>query len=120
MQNDGQSGAKSGDHTHTTKGECEINLPGDELIRQPAVRTTEGVWIDAPAEGVWPWLVQIGQNRGGLYSYQTVEDLVRLDYHDTDRVHPEWQTLVPGDVIRLAPEGWLGCGVASPLPSSRS
>lgn len=66
------------------------------------------MWIDAPAELVWPWLVQIGQNRGGLYSYQTVEDLVRLDYDDTDRVHPEWQALVPGDVIRLAPEGWLG------------
>lgn len=54
-------------------------------------------WIDAPTDAIWPWLVQMGQDRGGLYSY-----------HNADRIHPEWQELVPGDVIRLAPRGWLG------------
>ena len=42
----------------TTKEECDKTLPGDELVSQPAVQTTEGIWIDAPAAAVWPWLVQ--------------------------------------------------------------
>ncbi|WP_123024090.1 SRPBCC family protein [Mycolicibacterium stellerae] len=92
----------------TTKGECEAALAGDELIKQPAIRTTEGITIHAPAEAVWQWLVQIGQDRGGLYSYQAFEDLVGLDYRNAERIHPEWQMLAPGDHIRLAPQGWLG------------
>ena len=92
----------------TTKEECRMALPGDELVSWPAVQTTEGVWIDAPPGAVWPWLVQMGQDRGGLYSYQTLENLVGLHYHNADRIHPEWQRLAPGDVMRLAPKGWMG------------
>ena len=92
----------------TTKEECRMSLPGDELIRRPAVQSTEGVWIDAPPAAIWPWLVQIGQDRGGLYSFGTVEKLIGLDYDNADRIHPEWHSLVPGDTIRLAPNGWMG------------
>jgi len=92
----------------TTKEECQIRLPGDELVHQPAMRTTEGVTIDAPAGAVWPWLLQIGQDRGGLYSYAPFERLVGLDYRNAEEIHPEWQTLAPGDLVRLAPRGWLG------------
>jgi hypothetical protein len=92
----------------TTKEECRTTLPGDELIGRPVVQATEAVWIDAPAGVVWPWLVQMGQDRGGLYSYQTLENFVGLDYHNADRIHPEWQHLAPGDVMRLAPKGWFG------------
>ena len=77
----------------TTKEECRMFLPGDELVGRPAVETTEGVWIDAPTSAVWPWLVQMGQDRGGLYSYETLENLVGLHYHNADRIHPEWQHL---------------------------
>ena len=66
------------------------------------------MWIDAPASAVWPWLVQMGQDRGGLYSYQTLENFVGLDYHNADRIHSEWQHLAPGDGMRLAPNGWFG------------
>ncbi len=101
----------------TTKEECQMRLPGDDLIGRPAVQTTEGVWIDQPPEAVWPWLVQMGQDRGGLYSYQKLENLVGLDHHNADRIHPEWQQLAPGDVIRLVPKGWLGLrdGIALPV-----
>lgn len=92
----------------TTKEECQSRLPGDELVRSPFVQSTEGVWIDAPPEAIWPWLVQMGQDRGGLYSFGTLENLLGLHYRNADRIHPEWQRLVPGDVIRLAPEGWMG------------
>ncbi len=92
----------------TTKDECRMPLAGDELVDAPVAQTTEAVWIDAPAGAVWPWLVQMGQDRGGLYSYATLENLVGLRYQNADCIHPEWQHLEPGDVIRLAPKGWLG------------
>jgi hypothetical protein len=100
----------------TTKAECETPLPGDELVRRPAVQTTEGVWIDAPAEEVWSWLVQMGQDRGGLYSYEPLENLVGLKFRNADRIHPEWQRLAIGDVIRLAPRGWIGLREGLALP----
>jgi hypothetical protein len=92
----------------TTKEECQMTLPGDELIPRPAVQSTEGIWIDAPPRAIWPWLVQIGQDRAGIYSHEMLENLVGLDYHTADRIHPEWQRLEVGDRIRLAPDGWMG------------
>lgn len=93
----------------TTKGECRMRLPGDELVKRPVVRSTEGVWIDAPAELVWPWLRQMGQDRGGLYTFETVENMIGLHYRNADTIHPEWQRLTVGDSVRLTPPGWLGC-----------
>ena len=101
----------------TTKEECDKTLPGDELVSQPAVQTTEGIWIDAPAAAVWPWLVQMGQDRGGMYTYEKLENLVGLARRNADRIHPEWQHLAVGDVIRLVPRGWMGLreGIALPV-----
>lgn len=92
----------------TTKEECGMSLPGDELIRRPSVQSTEGIWIDAPPTAVWPWLVQIGQDRAGLYGFDTATKLIGLSRPDSDRIHPEWQHLAQGDTVRLAPQGWMG------------
>lgn len=92
----------------TTKAESRDALPGDELVRAPMLQATEGVSIDAPAGQVWPWLVQMGQNRGGLYSFERMENLVALQYRNADAVHPEWQHLAVGDTVRLVPKHWLG------------
>lgn len=92
----------------TTKQECRMYLPGDELLRQPVSQTTEGVWIDRPVAEVWPWLVQMGQDRGGLYSYELLENSFGMQFRNADRIHPEWQELAAGDMVRLAPKGWLG------------
>lgn len=92
----------------TTKAECAMYLAGDELLDGRVARATEAVWIDASADAVWPWLVQMGQDRGGLYSYETLENVVGLEYHNADRIHPEWQRLAPGDRVRLVPKGWIG------------
>jgi hypothetical protein len=101
----------------TTKEECDTARPGDELVSQPVVQTTEGIWIDAPASAVWPWLVQMGQDRGGMYTYEKLENLVGLQHRNADRIHPEWQQLSVGDVIRLVPRGWMGLrnGIALPV-----
>lgn len=86
-----------------TPAEEQDPLRGDELIAQPTVVTTRAITIDAPADAVWPWLVQMGQDRGGLYSYDWLESLFGLEFHNADRIVPEWQHLEVGDIIRSAP-----------------
>src|SRR5262245_40100531 len=90
------------------KDRFRMRLLGDGLVGGPVIQTTEAVWINASAGSVWPWLIQMGQDRGGLYSYATLENLVGLGYHNADRIHPEWQSLAAGDTMRLAPKGWMG------------
>lgn len=82
--------------------EVEAALPGDELVQPGASRTTRGVTIDAPVDAVWPWLVQIGENRGGFYSYSLLERAVGAEIHNATTIHPEWQELRVGDTIWLA------------------
>lgn len=86
-----------------TDEEASQSLPGDDLLSGPVKQVTHGIEIDAPAEAVWPWLVQIGQDRGGFYSYDWLENLVGADVHNVDRIVPEYQDLEAGDVVRLAP-----------------
>lgn len=92
----------------TTKSESQMRLPGDTLVADPAIQTTEAVYIDAPVAAVWPWLLQMGQDRGGFYGCEGLKNLAGLRHHDADRLHPEWQRLDIGDRVRLAPEGWMG------------
>ncbi len=86
----------------------EVNhlLPGDEMIPEPKINATHAVTIRAPAEAVWPWLLQIGQGRGGFYSYDWIENLMGLDIQSAGRIQPELQNLQAGDTIPLAPNGF--------------
>jgi hypothetical protein len=60
------------------------------------------VTIDAAPEYIWPWLVQIGYQRGGLYSYDWLDRLFGyLDRPSATRILPEFQHLAAGDVIPL-------------------
>lgn len=83
-------------------------LPGDALVADPAIQTTEAVYIDAPVAEVWPWLLQVGQDRSGFYCCEALKNLGGLRHHDADAIHPEWQRLEMGDPVRVAPEGWMG------------
>lgn len=82
--------------------EVRAPLPGDELVEPDAPRTTRAVTIDAPRRDVWAWLVQIGEGRGGFYSYSLLERAAGADIHNADEIHPEWQHLDVGDTIWLA------------------
>jgi len=80
-------------------------LPGDDLVANPLYVTTRAVTVDAPAAAVWPWLVQLGQNRGGFYTYDALENLMGLDIHSAHAIRPEWQDLHPGeDYVTLDPD----------------
>jgi len=89
----------------TQGDETRRALPGDELVPSPQMIATHAVTIQAPPEKVWPWLVQMGQARGGLYSYDWLENLVGCDIHNVTHIVPELQNLKAGDKIRLGPEG---------------
>lgn len=86
----------------STPEEVSMALPGDE-IKQPAfMRSTMAVTIDAPAEAIWPWIVQMGWQRGGFYSYNVIENACGLDLHNADRIVPELQDLKVGDPLFMS------------------
>lgn len=88
---------------HSTEPEVRAALPGDELITAPHLTATRAITIDATAAQVWPWIAQLGQGRGGFYSYDALENLVGCDIHSADRIVPEWQDIKVGDAVNLAP-----------------
>lgn len=92
----------------TTPAERSAVLPGDELAPDARYVMDHAILIRAPADSVWPWLVQIGQDRGGFYSYDWLERLVGDDVHNADRIVPEWQRLGVGDLVRAAQPDYLG------------
>lgn len=83
--------------------ECEASLPGDDLIVSPDLTATRAITVRTPAGRVWPWIAQLGQGRGGFYSYDFLENLACCDIHSADRIVPEWQDIKIGDQIKLAP-----------------
>ena len=84
-----------------TQGEVARSLPGDDRLPDADAESTMAITIDAPTDAIWPWLRQLGQERGGFYSYEWAENLVGLDIHNADRIVPEWQDLEVGDTVRL-------------------
>ncbi len=88
-----------------TEIEVNMSLPGDDQVPNPVLVSTRAITIQTQASAVWPWLVQMGQGRGGLYSYERLENLVGCDMHNADQIMPEHQNLKIGDKIRLVPEG---------------
>jgi hypothetical protein len=88
-----------------TPQEVDEAMPGDEVIASPRYAATHAVTINVPSTRVWPWVAQMGQGRGGLYSYDWLENLLGLDIHSLDHIDPALQTLKPGDTVRLVPEG---------------
>lgn len=86
--------------------EIRRSLPGDELVPAPKLNATHAVTIHARVEQIWPWLVQLGQGRGGFYSYDWIENLMGADIHNTNRILPEYQNLKVGDRIPLAANGF--------------
>ena len=81
-------------------------MPGDDLVPHPRLGYTRAITINVRVDAVWPWLAQIGQGRGGLYSFDGLENLVRCDIHSRDRIVEEHQHLGVGDLVRMGPDGF--------------
>jgi hypothetical protein len=82
-----------------TPDEVSRSLPGDSIVPQLDFDATRAVTIDAPPQGVWPWIVQMGYGRAGFYSYD------RLDNDgipSSEIILPKYQHLEVGDLIPLS------------------
>lgn len=86
-----------------TDAELGATLPGDELVTRPVADMTRAVTVRASPAVIWSWLVQMGQGRGGLFSYDWLENLAGLDIHTLDRIVPELQKLEVGELVALGP-----------------
>jgi hypothetical protein len=96
-----------------TEGEVKMSLPGDDLVTDPVLEATRGITIQAPADAIWPWVVQLGQGRGGFYSFQRLENLAGCDIQNVNQILPNLQNLNVGDLVRLGPEGYPAFDVAA-------
>ncbi len=77
-------------------------MAGDSLLIDPPFSYTMAIAINAPPEHIWPWLMQMGYQRGGLYSYDGLDRLFGfLDRPSATRILPEFQRLAVGDQIPL-------------------
>ena len=82
-------------------GDATRLLPGDELIASPSGSETRGITIKAPATAIWPWLVQMGYDRAGWYSY----DALDVPKPSADELVPEWQSIDVGSMMATHPGG---------------
>jgi hypothetical protein len=83
--------------------EAARDLPGDDLLADPDIISTRAITIDAPPSAVWPWLVQMGSGRGGVYTYDWIENLFGLGMHSAGEILPQFQDLKRGDEFPLGP-----------------
>jgi hypothetical protein len=85
-----------------TPEELASTLPGDALCPGAPGQVTHAITIDAPPKDVWPWILQIGQDRGGFYSYAFLENLIGCEMPNVREIVPEWQHRSVGDTV------WFG------------
>jgi hypothetical protein len=86
-----------------TDAEVKRTLPGDEFVPHPKGGFTQAITIRSPRQRVWPWVSQIGQGRGGFYSYDFLENLIGCNIHSADRIVPEYQHDEKSEGLRLHP-----------------
>jgi hypothetical protein len=85
-----------------TRDELARTWEGDELSPHATAIATRAITIKAPAATVWSWVIQIGQDRAGFYSYTWLENLFRCAMPRVERIVPEWQQRTLGDIVWLA------------------
>lgn len=84
-----------------TDTELAMPLPGDPFIPPTTVVSTRAITIQAPAAQVWAWVVQLGQNHGGFYSYDWLENLFAAQMHNAEQIVPAWQQPQVGDPVTM-------------------
>jgi hypothetical protein len=98
----------------TTPDERSAVLFGDDGQTLARYRLDHAVTIRAPVDSVWPWLIQIGQDRGGFYSYDWLERLFGVNVHNAAMINPDWQRLETGDFVRATQSTYLGGRLGDP------
>jgi hypothetical protein len=86
-----------------TEAEADMALFGDDLVPSISMQTTKAVTVRAAPEQVYPWLLQLGVDRGGMYSYVWIENLMGLHVTNISEIRPEFQDVEVGDFLRFVP-----------------
>lgn len=89
------------DKWRTTPEERAMKLPGDDLFENPARVANRAVSINASADKIYPWILQIGADKSGMYSYTWLENLVGCKMAKDEVIRPEWQNLKEGDLMNM-------------------
>jgi hypothetical protein len=87
-----------------TDGEIAASFSGDELVPSPRLLYTRAVTVKAAPEEIYPWIAQLGADKGGMYSYTWIESLIRCPQTNADRIYEEWQGLKVGDKVLMCPD----------------
>jgi hypothetical protein len=88
----------------STEEELNRELPGDELVKDVKGWYNHAITINAAPADVWPWVVQLGQNKGGFYSYELLENIVGSKIHNANDIVPEFQNTLVGDKVMMTPK----------------
>lgn len=94
-------GRKQRERWGATDYEFDRMMPGDDMLPVARWASTHAINIEATPDEVWPWVIQIGQGRGGFYSYDTLENMIGNHTPNAEAVMEEFQDLRAGDEIRL-------------------
>lgn len=80
---------------------AKMRLPGDELLKdgEKILQFTKEIDIDAPPARVWKYLVQMGQDKAGFYSFDFLERFFTFDIRNTYEIVDRWQQIRPGDYL---------------------
>jgi hypothetical protein len=89
------------DRWGTTPAERAASLPGDDLVANPAKVMNHAVIVKAAPEKIYPWLLQIGADKAGMYSYTWLERLVGCKMAKDEVIRPDWQNLKEGDLMKM-------------------
>jgi hypothetical protein len=95
-------------HWGATDEERRRVLPGDDIIQNAAGQETRAITIAAPVDRVWPWVAQLGQDRGGFYSFDLLENIVGCEMPTDDRLRPDRQSWRIGDKLWMYPSTKAG------------
>ncbi len=85
---------------HATADEQSRPLPVDTIIPDPIFTSTHAITIDAGPEQVWPWIAQMGGGRAGWYSWDAIDNGATPS---ATTIRPEFQTVIPGDILPAVP-----------------
>jgi hypothetical protein len=91
-----------------------MTLPGDDLVKGSDFTATRAITVRATADEVWPWIAQLGQGRGGFYSYDLLENLAGCKMHSAERIVPEWQSVHVGSQVNLHPDVAFDVAISEP------
>lgn len=86
----------------TIGAEATEALPGDNLIPAAVGKVTHAITISAPPDKIWPWLMQIGQDRSGFYSYTRLENLIGCEMPEVHQLRSQWPPRTLGETV------WFG------------